>query len=277
MVREAGGLSLAAECSLMFVTQLAQIVRWALTWTFILSVWNSNLIAVGPLTEVSAALPSSGSIVIGFVGGFVRHNNTIHQEVRLATHLSNEYPAGMQARIFENRQGRQAHEAILQLLDTNRDRTLTDAEKGTAHIVLYGHSWGASEAVTLARALEKDGIPVLLTIQVDSVSKFGEDDRLIPANVAEAVNFYQLDGLLHGRRQILAADRRRTQILGNFQLDYKTRSIKCAGFPWYAQVFMKPHIEIESDPSVWNRVEDLIRSKLPPAAPNTGHIAAQIR
>jgi hypothetical protein len=27
---------------------------------------------------------------------------------------------------------------------------------------------------------------------------------------------------------------------------------------------MKPHIEIEADPRVWNRVESLVRSKLPP-------------
>jgi len=49
----------------------------------------------------------------------------------------------------------------------------------------------------MARLLEKDGIPVLLTVQVDSVSK-GQDDKLISANVAQAINFYQIDGLLHG-------------------------------------------------------------------------------
>ena len=139
---------------------------------------------------------------------------------------------------------------------------MSGQEKHLARIVLYGHSWGASEAITLARALGKDGIPVLLTIQVDSVKKFGENDRLIPANVEQAVNFFQLNGLLHGRRQIQASDRLRTQILGNFQFDYKTQPVNCAGYPWYAQLFMKPHIEIESDPRVWNQVESLIRSKI---------------
>lgn len=149
------------------------------------------------------------------------------------------------------------------MLDTDDDGTLSAAEKVKARIVLYGHSWGASEAVTMARALEKDGIPVLLTVQVDSVSKFGENDKLIPANVAQAINFYQLDGLLHGQRKILAADPSRTRILGNFQLNYKAKPIKCDGYPWYARIFMKPHIEIESDPGVWNQVEALVRSKLP--------------
>jgi hypothetical protein len=143
---------------------------------------------------------------------------------------------------------------------------LSAGEKLDARVVLYGHSWGASEAVTVARELEKDGVPVLLTVQVDSVSKPGSDDRLIPANVVQAVNFYQLDGLLHGQRKIVAADPLRTRILGNFRSNYKTNPVNCDGYPWYARIFMKPHIEIESDPSVWNQVESLVRSELPPRA-----------
>lgn len=203
------------------------------------------------------------AVVVGFVGGFVRHNDTVHQEVQLAGRLRKEYPSGVEVRMFENHAGRQAHEEILRLLDTNRDGSLSAGEKLDARVVLYGHSWGASEAVTVARELEKDGVPVLLTIQVDSVSKPGGDDRLIPANVAQAVNFYQLDGLLHGQRKIVAADPLRTRILGNFRSNYKTNPVNCDGYPWYARIFMKSHIEIEADPSVWNQVESLVRSKLP--------------
>jgi hypothetical protein len=238
------------------------LLRWFPTRIFILPLVLSNCLALICTAPAKAASPSSGMIVIGFVGGFVHQNNAVHQEVKLATHLRDEYPSGVEAEIFENRQGRQAHESVLQLLDTDHDGTLSDEEKRTARIVLYGHSWGASEAVTLARSLQKDGIPVLLTIQVDSVSKRGENDRLIPANVAQAVNFYQRNGLLHGQKEILAVDRLRTQILGNFKLDYSTTQVNTAGYPWYAKIFMKPHIEIESDPSVWNRIESLIRSKV---------------
>lgn len=102
----------------------------------------------------------------------------------------------------------------------------------------------------------------MLTIQVDSVSKRGEDDGLIPSNVAEAINLYQLDGLLHGRPQIVAADPLRTHILGNFKFDYKTKSANCKDYPWFARTFMRPHIEIESDPKVWSRVESLICAKM---------------
>src|SRR5579872_791569 len=223
----------------------------------------SNSMTPAHAAENTASIHSPGVIVIGFVGGFVRRNDTIHQEVQLAAHLREQYPARMQVKIFENRQGREAHREVLEMLDADRNGELSDREKRAARIVIYGHSWGASEGVTLARRLNQDGIPVLLTIQVDSVSKLGEDDKVIPANVGEAVNFYQLNGLLHGRREISAADRSRTQILGNFQVDYKNKHVNCDGFPWYAQMFMTSHIEIECDPKVWAQVESLIRSKLP--------------
>lgn len=244
----------------MFANCFSIIRRWLPAGALILGF----LAPVNGAESTSAWPPSSPQvIVIGFVGGFVRRNDQVHQEVQLAAHLRKQYPARVQVKMFENRQGRQAHREVLEMLDTDRDGALSDREKSTARIVIYGHSWGASEGITLARTLGQEGIPVLLTIQVDSVSKLGQDDRWIPANVGQAVNFYQVNGLLHGRREILAADSSRTEILGNYRVDYKARRVSCERFPWYAQVFMSPHIEIECDPSVWNRVESLIRSKLP--------------
>jgi hypothetical protein len=234
---------------------------WLATWMFILLASCLCDAAADPIG--SAKSPAPAVIVIGFVGGFVHHNDTVHQEVLLANHLSQDYPAGMEAKIFENHSGRQAYQEIIRFLDTDHNGDLSAEEKRKARIVLYGHSWGASEAVTLARALQKDSVDVLLTIQVDSVSKPGKDDSVIPANVAQAINFYQLDGMLHGQRQIVAADPSHTQILGNIRLDYKTNHVNCDGYPWFARMFMRPHIEIESDPKVWNQVETLIRSKLP--------------
>jgi len=104
---------------------------------------------------------------------------------------------------------------------------------------------------------------VLLTIQIDSVEKSNQDDRSIPPNVREAINFYQTEGLLHGRSSIAAMDPRQTTILGNFESSYREHPIRCTGFPWFARMFMRPHIEIENDPSVWTRIVDLIRAKMP--------------
>ena len=218
-------------------------------------------LSVAPASKAAPGGSRPLAIVVGFVGGFIRHDNAIHEEVQLASRLRNDH-SGLQAKVFENHAGAQAHQEILRMLDTNHDGALSTGEKFNARIVLYGHSWGASETINLARTLEKDGVPVLLTIQVDSVSKFREDDELIPSNVAQAINFYQLDGLLHGKRKIVAADPLRTHILGNFQSYYGAKPVSCPGYPWYARIFMKPHIEIECDPGVWNRVESLIRSTL---------------
>jgi len=44
-------------------------------------------------------------------------------------------------------------------------------------VVLFDHSWGASEVVNLAQELDRRSIPMLLTIQVDSVRKRGEQGR----------------------------------------------------------------------------------------------------
>ena len=203
------------------------------------------------------------AIVIGFVGGFIRHDNRIHGGVQIADRLRKDYPSDVDVEMFENHRRELAHRQILRLLDTDHDGSLSAEEKVNAHIIIYGHSWGGSETLALARALERDGIPVLLTIQVDSVPKGGANDAEIPANVEQAANFYQSNGLLHGVREIHAADPSRTQILGNFQFDYRARPVRCDGYPWFARLFEKPHIEIECDPVVQHRIESLIRSKLP--------------
>ena len=202
-------------------------------------------------------------IVIGFVGGYVRHDNSVHSVVQVAEKLLKEYPEGVAVRVFENHHRKEARREILRLLSGDKKGEPTEEERVNAKIIIYGHSWGASETVTLARKLEKDGIPVLLTVQVDSVRKRHENDAVIPPNVAEAANFYQLDGFLHGRNEIVAEDPARTEILGNYRFQYKEHPVTCCSpYPWYNRWFMKAHTEIECDPNVWDKVTALIRAKL---------------
>jgi hypothetical protein len=217
-------------------------------------------------TEISAETPA---MVIGFVGGFVKHDDAVHSTVQVVRNLRKQYAASVYVEAFENRHRDKAYREIRRRLDRNHDGTLSAGEKRDARIVIFGHSWGASETVTLARKLERDGIPVLLTIQVDSIHKIGQNDKVIPANVGQAVNFYQPDGIIHGRPAIRAADPDRTEIVGNFRFDYKANPIQCEGYPWFDRVLVKAHTEIECDPKVWNRVETLIYSKLPPEARDT--------
>jgi hypothetical protein len=206
-------------------------------------------------------------IVFGFVGGWVRHDDIVHSEVQLGASLQKAYGSGVDVEVYENSNGKKALKKILTLLDTNHDTTLTPAEKLDARIILYGHSWGASEAITLARQLGADGIPVLLTIQVDSVTKRHENDTVIPANVAQAANFYQPNGFVHGQNEIRAADPSHTKIIGNFKFNYRTSRYACTEYPWYDHLFAKTHTQIECDPNVWKQVESLIREHLPVTPP----------
>jgi len=211
-------------------------------------------------------LSASPTIVFGFVGGFVRHDDMVHSVVQLAALLRKQSPSGAIVKTFQNHDGANAYRDILTLLDTNHDGTLSVAEKHAARIIFYGHSWGASESIFLAGQLGKENIPVLLTVQVDSVAKPGQNDVVIPENVAEAINFYQTDGLLHGAPKIRAADAARTRILGNFRISYAAVPYNCIDYPWYARIFMRAHTQIECDPKVWRQVGSLIRSILDSSA-----------
>jgi hypothetical protein len=214
-------------------------------------------------TKPSVAVESP-AIVIGFVGGYVSHKNAVHAEVQLADRLRSEYsPRLVHVEAFENHRGAAARAEILKLLDANHDGTLSAEEKQHARIIFYGHSWGAAESVYMARELGKEGIPVLLTIQVDSVTKKHRDDAVIPANVEQAANFYQTKGLVHGESNIRAADPQHTRILGNYRFDYSEHPISCSSYPWWDRVLVKAHTEIECDPKVWQQVEKLIRANLP--------------
>jgi pimeloyl-ACP methyl ester carboxylesterase len=215
------------------------------------------------LLRSDASAPPS-NIVIGFVGGFVSHDNPHHGPVQLAHRIQQTLPKGTYVRVFENRHRNRAYNDVLRLLDVDRDGALSPEEKTRARIVLFGHSWGASAAVLLARDLRRRGIPVLLTVQVDSVAKPWQNDSVIPDNVTEAINFYQTQGFVHGRRQISAADPAKTEILGNYHIDYKKTPVDCPEASWWDRVFTPGHMQSECDPQLWSQIETLVRQKLSP-------------
>jgi len=234
-----------------------------------------TLVATAPLLRAAdgavASLPppSVSYILIGFAGGFVRHDNLRHGPVRLGQRILQDLPQQDSIQIFENRHRKNAYQTILRLLDRNHDGVLSNQEKSQAHIILFGHSWGASAVVLLSRELDRAGIPVLLTIQVDSVEKPWQNDKVIPDNVAAAVNFYQPHGLLHGRALITAADDSKTQILGNYRFDYQKAPVQSRGASWFQRVFTPSHMQSECDPRLWSQVEGLVRQRIEPQATAT--------
>ena len=214
------------------------------------------------VTAHRAATATGQLIVIGFMGGNVSGGNLAHREALVARDLRQMYPLDLHAAVFANSDWKSALRTVLEHLDAKGAGRPSEQEKHDARIVLYGHSWGASEAVTMARRLNQLGIPVLLTVQIDSVEKLSENDGSIPPNVREAVNFYESEGLLHGRSSITAMDPKQTTILGNYKMSYREHPVSCAGYPWFARAFMKPHIEIENDPAVWDKIVELIRAEM---------------
>ncbi len=213
-----------------------------------------------------AAVENGGNarkvIVIGFMGGFAKSDDPKHPEVQFAQYLQEHYRSNIHAAVFGNHHGRKALQEVQRFLDGDGDGTLSPDEKENARIIIYGHSWGGTETVVFARELGKKGIPVLLTVQVDSIAKPGRDNSMIPANVAKAINFYQSGGPLHGRAEIFAADPAQTKIIGNLHMTYEGHSINCDNYPWYARTFNKPHHEIENDPRVWTLAASLIDSEV---------------
>jgi hypothetical protein len=207
----------------------------------------------------------SPTIVLGFVGFIDRADDPRLSVVQLGDRLREAYSSAVYVQVFANRSKEAARKTIWQLIDTNQDGTLSGEEKKDAKVILYGHSWGGSTVVSLSRELEKDQIPVMLTVQVDSIHKLARNDAMIPGNVLEAANFYQPHGFFHGRRQIFAADPARTRILGNYRFEYEKHSVRCpSSFSWYEMYFARSHIYMDCDPRVWAAVESLIRQHLPP-------------
>src|ERR1041385_7528840 len=133
-------------------------------WPALLLAFSAAACAMSPVPQrhdwltvppASAAPPNPPVIVVGFVGGVVKHNDPIRSEVKLAEHLRAEYPSGVYVETFENRRRDEALHAILTQLGAERSGLLSENEKRQARIILYGHSWGASAMVELARELDR--------------------------------------------------------------------------------------------------------------------------
>jgi len=206
--------------------------------------------------------PAHNAIVIGFLGGFTKRNEVKHPEVLFANYLNSRYSPNVHAAVFGNHEAKLALKFILDDIDADKHGSPASAEQELPKIILFGHSWGASQVLEFARELEQQKIPVALTIQIDSVRKVGQNDRTVPANVAKAVNFYQSKGFTAGRTLIIPADAKQTKVLGNLHMTYGRHDIRCDNYGWFSRVLNKPHHQIENDAQVWNQILALIDSEI---------------
>jgi hypothetical protein len=192
-------------------------------------------------------------LVVGFMGGRESWDNHQRGVRKLALRLRSMNLPGVHVETVENKKRRLAVELIRNAFDSNRDRWLDERERASARVIVYGQSFGGAAVVKLARQLKKMGVPVLLTLQVDSV---GRGDKVIPSNVARAANLFQRDGLIiKGEREIRAEDPSRTTIIGNFKFDYSGKKIDLAEVSWLKRLFRTAHTKMDHDPEVWALVE----------------------
>lgn len=218
------------------------------------------LISVLPLRAQSNSdltvprpMPVGSVLVIGMMGGVERWNAPNRPVRQLVLDLRMR---GIYAESIEHRHKNLAVKFIEEALDSNQDGQLDDQERARARIILYGHSMGAASVVAVAKRLNKLRIPVLLTIQIDSI---GSGAGVIPPNVVKAANFYQRDGhFLRGRDKIRADDPQKTTILGNFRYSYKYKYVDLSGISMAERIAGGAHTKMEFDPEVWNEVEKFI-------------------
>lgn len=207
---------------------------------------------VAPVTP----LQNGETLVVGMLGGFERWNDPNRGVRKLALKLRDT--PGIAAESFSNRRRRTAMQYVLKRLDANQNGALEDEEKSRARLILYGQSLGGAQVVAMARDLNKRGIPVLLTVQVDS---FGLRDDAIPPNVRAAANFYQHEILtFRGQTRIHAVDPSKTRVLANVQFHYPLL-LPSYSRPesWARRRLGGAHAKLEADPILWAQIETMVR------------------
>ena len=196
------------------------------------------------------------TLVIGFLGGRERWDNDKRSPRKLALKLRSTQLTGLHVETLANRKRGLALELIERAFDGDQDGVLDPSERASARIVIYGLSFGGAACVKLARDLSEWNIPVLLTIQIDSV---GRDDAVIPANVRRAANFYQKNGVvIRGAGPIRAEEPERTTIIAGCRMNYSERKIDITHVNWFKKLGRVAHSYISYDPQVWTRVEKLV-------------------
>ena len=205
---------------------------------------------------VPTPLKEGDLLIIGFMGGRESWDNDKRGVRKLALKLRASNLAGVHVETVENRKRRLASELIRKTFDYNGDGQLDVRERTSARVIIYGQSFGGAAVVKFARQLKKLELPVLLTVQVDSI---GRGDKVIPSNVRRAVNLFQRDGLIiKGEREIRAEDPSKTTIIGNFKFAYSGKKIDLSEVSWLKRLFQAAHTKMDHDPEVWALVERII-------------------
>jgi hypothetical protein len=206
--------------------------------------------------ETKTPLAEGDSLVLGFLGGRQSWNSSQEGVRRLALELRAMNLPRLHVETVENVRRDLALQLVQNALDRDRNGILTRTEKESAQLILYGQSFGGAAVVKFANQLHHLKIPVLLTLQIDSV---GRHDDVLPENVRSAANLFQRNGIIiRGEPEIRAQNPAKTRIIGNFEFDYSDKRIDLSSIPWYKKIFRSSHTKMNQDPEVWKKVNELI-------------------
>jgi hypothetical protein len=206
--------------------------------------------------SVTTPLAEEHTLIIGFLGGRESWDNQTQGVRKMALKLRALNLTHLHVETVENNKRHLAVELIRRAFDRDRNGRLDEQECASVRLILYGQSFGGAAVVKLARQLEQMKVPVLLTVQVDSI---GLRDKRIPANVFQAANLFQRNGwVIKGEPRIVPQDTGRTTIIGNFEFDYRDRKIDISAVAWQKKIFRAAHTRMDHDPAVWNLVERLM-------------------
>jgi hypothetical protein len=163
---------------------------------------------------------------------------------------------------LENRKRDLAIKFIQNTFDRDQNGFLDDWERNSARLILYGHSLGGAVVVEISHELKRMGVPILLTVQIDSVALV-YDDHIIPSNVKRAANLFQNDGwILQGQDKIEPEDPNKTKVIANIRFDYRDKNVDMSSSSWERRLFSTPHAKMDADPEVWATVEQMILSEI---------------
>src|ERR1700693_3776667 len=115
-------LSVRAAAFLFYTTALCRLRILIRTSTF-----SVGAVLVLAQTGLAQSLPNVTRtmppvIVIGFVGGFIKHDNLVHSEVQLAARLREAYPTGVDVETFESYHGNEARKEALNPVEKGDER-----------------------------------------------------------------------------------------------------------------------------------------------------------
>jgi len=205
-------------------------------------VWKFTLLLFIALVPAQAE-----TLIVGILGGWQKADSPQRGVRKLALQMRELHLPGVEIETYANHH----REVALQKVKEWRA-----ASRENRRLIVYGQSFGGAAAVKLDRELAALGIPVALSLHIDSV---GANDRLIPENVGAAVNFFEREGwLIRGQPLIAAQDPLRTKIIGNFEYKYHGKQVDVSQEKWSSRAFFGTHLKMEDDPALWVEVKKLI-------------------